>query len=124
MLQPREREKKRRRAVRQVTGFVRVRARARAQATGTARSCRDASRSLVENEIVDEVNFSLIDLFCRQAPAKAFDYGVDALTKIADTMSSLVEENRIDLDAIEARGEELDRLNEENKQLLAELTAG
>lgn len=114
MLQPREREKKRVKAVREATRFVHVR-----EATGMVRSYQRASTSLLESEFD-----TTIDLFCRQAPGKAFDYGVDVLTKVVETTSSLVEENRVDLDAIEAKGEELDRLNEENKRQLAELIAG
>ena len=114
MLQPREREKKRLRAVREATHFVRVR-----EATGIVRSHHPESTSLPESEFD-----ATIDLFCRAAPRNAFDCGVEVLTKVVDAMSSLVEENRVDLDAIEARGEELDRLNEENKRQLAELVAG
>jgi len=114
MLQPREREEKRRDAVHSTTRFVRIR-----EATGMVRSRHVAMGASASTELS-----SSIESLCREAPDEAFDIAIDVLTNAAQMMSTLVDENSICLNEIESKGERLDRLNEENKRLLAELMLG
>lgn len=114
MLQPREREGKRRDALRSATRFVRVR-----EATGMVRSACVAVSASATTELS-----SSIESLCREAPNEAFDFAVDVLTNAAQTMSTLADENGVCVSEIESNGERLDRLNDENKRRLAELMLG
>ncbi len=114
MLQPREREGKRRDALRSAMRFVRVR-----EATGMVRSAHVAASASATTELS-----SSIESLCRETPKEAFDFAVDVLTNTAQMMSTLVDESGVCVSEIESKGERLDRLNEENKRRLAELILG
>jgi hypothetical protein len=65
-----------------------------------------------------------LEALCREAPEKALDLGIDVLARINDTMSAMVEDNTVRIAQIEAHGQRLERLNDENKLTLAELLNG
>jgi len=73
---------------------------------------------------VDETQASIVDFFCKHAPDKALELGVDVLNEVVETTTSMAEKGAVALAEIEARGERIERLNEDNKQLLAALIAG
>lgn len=65
---------------------------------------------------------ALIDAFCKQAPNEAFAFGVGVLSRVAETMQSIVDETRRDLIEIEVRRKQIDRVQERTRKVLNELT--
>lgn len=69
----------------------------------------------------DLVQETLIKAWSRRAPDEAVNFGVDALTRAANSMASIVEETRSDLVEIEMQRKQIDRTQARTREILNEL---